>query len=165
MASQLPAYMSIAGDWKVASALAASNAGLTTRGARLCSIVFYPTNVYGVLVLVDGTSACIASASGYNELGRIEIKPDVYDYSAAECKCANLLELDDVSVALALATIPVDLRLAFTTRADRNLFSEWFVRTARAAHDARAARALSSPPTTRLSARGEGALPWTSADG
>ena len=138
-ATQMSACVSMTGGWTVKASKAT-----WACGAKMSSVVLDPWVVHEVTVSLDNQSgvAYIHGAGGYGDAGSLGIISGEYAYSTQEHGCPSLVVLDNVSVALALAQIPVDLRLAFTTPTDLDVFTAWFVRSARAAHDARQVLAL-----------------------
>ena len=108
-------------------------------GVFLCAVALDPNVVLNACVSLH-ECACVVSdvpPSGYQCAAEISIKPCSYAYDNQTRGCPNLVLLDERTVVLALAAIDVDLRLAFTTTADCGVFTEWFVRSARAAQEAR----------------------------
>ena len=134
---QMAVFVSAAGDWKCHRSRAES-----LRGARLQHVELVPGNVYEGHVLLHDNYCEVRGQQGYDSAGVISICPSSYAWDPQVDACPSLLLLDGASVTLALAAIPVDLRLAFATPTDCGAFTKWFVRSARAAHDARHEEAL-----------------------
>ena len=130
-------FVSMAGGWKVPQRSCES-----LLGVRLMHVELVPDNVYDGHVFLHDKSCEVCGHGGYDGAGVISIEPSNYAWDPQTDVCPSLLLLDDVSVTLALAAIEVDLRLAFATPTDCGVFTEWFVRSARAAHDARLKEAL-----------------------
>ena len=133
----LDVLVSASGDWKTTIRLAESLLGF-----KMKHVKFVPGNVYEGSVFLLDKSCEVCGQQGYDGAGVISICPSDYAWDPQVDACPSLLLLDGASVTLALAAIPVDLRLAFATPTDRGVFTKWFVSSARAAHEARHEEAL-----------------------
>lgn len=130
----MPVLMALAGGWR-----SVARDALMLRCSLLYVVALDPNVVLSARVSLHESTCVVSdvSPSGYQHAAEISINPCSYAYDNQADGCPNLVVLDERTVVLALALVDVDLRLAFTTAADCGVFTEWFVRSARAAQEAR----------------------------